>query len=247
MRNVAPSRALVRRSYQWLTVAFLVIAVAIFMAIFGLALYQIPLVSKSHDAYPFFNAGRGVLFVGGVILGGVGVGMAIRAVTWKVDNDVAKLLGDELSRHLDKQYALIRNINRRQLGYIDAVLLGPPGVLVFRVLNLKGKFLNEKAKWLKADKSGQWIPMRLNPSQQVIDDIKSLKQYLATKGLQDIPIFGAIVFIHDDPVVHLTLKEPAVLATHLSSLYRRLQVNYFAKERIDQKLVNQIFNELYEA
>lgn len=246
MRNVAPSRALVRRSRQLLAVTFLVIAVAIFMAIFGLALYQIPLVSSTNDAYPVFNLGRGVLFIGGVIMGLVGIGLAIRAVTWKVDNDVARILGDELAQKLDKRYYLIRNISRRQLGYIDAVLIGPSGVLVFRVLDMKGKFLNEKAKWMKAAKDGHWSPMRKNPSEEVIADIKSMKQYLELKGFEDIPVFGAIVFIEDDPIVHLTVKEPAVLATHLSSLYRRLQANYLAKERIDQKIVNQIFDELYE-
>lgn len=246
MRNVAPYRALVRRSRQLLAITFLVIAVAIFMAILGLALYQIPLVSESHNAYDFFNLGRGILFVGGVILGLIGIGMAIRAVTWKVDNDVAKLIGDVLAENLDKRYALIRNISRRKLGYIDAVLIGPSGVLVFRALSIKGKFLNEKAKWLKADQSDHWSPMRFNPSEDVIADIKNMKAYLESKGFEEAPIFGAVVFVHDDPIVHLTLKEPVVIATHLSSLYRRLQANYLAKERIDQKVVNQIFDQLYE-
>lgn len=232
MRNLAPSRALVRRSRRLLEIAFVVVAMGIFLAIVGLALYVVPLTASSGTAFEIFNAGRGVLFVGGVLMGLSGIAMAIRAVTWKVENDLARTTGDILARHLDEHFTFIRNISRRSLGYIDAILVGKPGVLVFRIVDFEGAYFNERGKWLKESR-GDWRPMRTNLTQEALDDIRSLKEYLEQRDIF-VPIFGVVVFINDPPFAQFELKDPVIPVAHLSQLHERLQRNYLARDRIEQ-------------
>lgn len=247
MRNVAPSRVIVRRSRQLLQISFLLVTAGIFLAIFGLALYAVPLASSGSPSYNALNAGRGVLFVGGIVAGVAGLALAIRAVTQRTENDLALITGQRLAVQLSDQYTFIRNISKRGLGYIDAVLVGPAGVLVFRIVDLEGSFLNEAGNWLKEGRPGDWKAMTfVNPTRDAIKDIKSLREFLGERDITDVPIFGVVVFTKDDPVAQLTLKEPAVQATHLSSLYGRLQATYLAKERMDQSMIDAIVDLLYE-
>lgn len=248
MRNVAPSRAIVRRSRRLFEAAFVLVSAGIFLAIAGLAFYVVPLTSSSSTSYTVFNVGRGALFVGGVVAGFSGLGLALRAVTQRTENDLALMTGNRLALHLDDRYTFVRNLSRRGLGYIDAVLVGPAGVLVFRVVDYEGAYLNEAGNWLKADRQGNWKPMWFsNPTKDVIDDIKRLREYLGLRGITDVPVFGVVVFTKDDPISVLTLKDPIIPATHLSSLFARLQKNYLAKDRMDPPLIESIVRLLYEA
>ena len=163
MRNVAPSHALVRRSRQLLLLAFLVVAIGTFLAVIGLALFILPFAPLGNDAY---NVTSGVVFIAGVVIGLAGLGLGVRAVTWRTENDLALIAGQFLEQHLDNQYTLIRNISKIGLGYIDAVLVGPQGVLVLRILDNEGTFFNERSQWLKQVKSGEWSPMRFNPTRR---------------------------------------------------------------------------------
>lgn len=246
MLHVSPSGALARRSRRLLEIAFVITLAGIFIGVVGLALYVVPLTSKTSSLYTTFNLGRGVLFLGGGGLAVTGIIMAVRAATWKRENPLAKLAGDVLQRHLDSQYAFIRNINKREVGYIDAVLVGPAGVLVFRVVDYEGDFFNEAARWMRADKRGRWKPARIDPTCEAVADIKSLRAYLAARGLPDIPVFGVVVFTKDDPIVRLSLKDPVMPATHLSSLYARLQTSYLDKNRIEKPVVDAVVRLLYD-
>jgi hypothetical protein len=237
MENVAPLHTVARRSRALFEVAFILVTGGIFLGVLGLALYVIPF---DEDANTLLVFSRGALLILGVVAGLAGIGFAIRAATIKPENTIAYQAGEYLRRHFDESYSFIRNINRRQVGYIDAVLVGKPGILVFRVLDSQGRFLNEKSNWMRADKRGQWRPLMNNPTKEVVEDIKALRQFFADKGLAELPVFGVIVFLKDDPTVHLTLQSPVVPATHLTSLYRRLGANYLAKERIDQRTVDKI-------
>ena len=246
MRNVVPSRALARRSRQVMQLAFLAITAGLFLAVVGMAFYVVPLVSSGSTLYSIFDFGRAVLFYGGIFLIILGGLMVARAFTWRTENDLAKQTGETLAPLLDERYTFIRNISKRKVGYIDAVLVGPPGVLVLRTVDYQGRFLNEAGKWLKADKKGNWKPMRTNPTQDVVKDIQALRTYLAERSLpDDLPVFGIVVFTKDDPIAHLTLKEPVIRATHLSSLHNRLKGSYLAEDRIEPGLAAAVVRLLY--
>jgi hypothetical protein len=244
MQNVAPSRALVRRSYQLLQLAFVLTSIGIFLAVVGLALFVVPLTSegsRSANAYEWIRTG---LLCLGVLLGLGSVGLAIRAFTYKTDNTRARLVGETIAPRIDEKFTYIRNVSRWGLGYIDAVLVGPPGVLVFRILDKEGTFLNEGGRWMQWD--GQdWAVAKIDPTREVVEDIKKIREYTEKRGLDDVAVFGVIVFIKDDPIVHLTIKEPVVRPTHLSSLITRLNESYLAKDRIDTRTVRELVDMLY--
>lgn len=232
MQNVAPSHALVRRSRQLLVFAFLIVSAGVFLAVVGLAMFVFVLAPRNNDTFP--TIGR-IIFLIGVAFGIGGLAMAVRAVTWRTDNDLAKITGDFLAEHFDERFTFIRNISKIGLGYIDAVLVGPPGVLVFRILDNEGVFFNEASKWLTHNRHGEWMPMRFDPTAQIVADIKHLRQFLEKRKLSNIPVYGVIVFIRD---VALSADKPTVPPAQLLQLLDNLSTNYLAKEqRIDGSAV----------
>ncbi len=246
MENVAPSGALARRSRQWLQMAFLVVTGGVFMAVIGLALFAIPLAVPANQIYGFYNFVRTLLLAAGVIVAIIGAGLAVRAYLTRVDNDLANITGQFLGRHFDERFWFVRNISKRGLGYIDAVLVGPPGALVFRIVDYEGVYANEKGNWLTQNRSGQWIPARNNPTEEAIVDIRALREYLRQHNLPDAPVYGIVVFTKRDPVAQLVLREPAVPAAHLVNVVSVLEDNYLARDRISPATIRRIVDLIYD-
>lgn len=247
MENVAPSRSLNRRSTHLLQVGFVVLAIGVFLTIVGLLMVTIPLFPPNHSLYGLYNVAGNIVFLIGLVVALVGVGMAIRAVTRRKENDLALMTGQFLDQYLDGRYAFIRNINRSGLGYIDAVLVGPPGVLVFRILDNVGSFANETSNWLKQNATGEWVPLGFSPTKEAVDDIQSIRQYLAKRNLGDVPVFGIVVFIRDSSRVQIVEKQPVVPISLLPSLYENLGRDYLSKpDRIPQEVVTVIRRFLLE-
>jgi len=247
MENVAPSRSLNRRSTQLLQLGFVVLAVGVFLTIVGLLMVTIPLFPPNHSLYGLYNIVGDLVFVIGLIVALVGVAMAIRAVTRRRENDLALVTGQFLSQFLDGRYTFIRNINRAGLGYIDAVLVGPPGALVFRILDNTGAFANETSNWLKQNQTGEWVPLGFSPTKQAVEDIQSVRQYLARRNLADVPVFGIVVFTRDSSRVQVVEKNPVVPISLLPSLYDNLGRDYLSKpDRIPQEIVTAIRRFLLE-
>jgi hypothetical protein len=245
MHNVAPTRALTRRSQQVLTLALVVAAVGIFLTVLGILLQVVEFVVPTNAGYGLYNAIRTlILAVGVILLVGVVI-MVIRAYTWKTDNDLAQITGSFLSRQLDDRFTLIRNVSKRQIGYVDAVLVGPPGVLVFRILNEAGVFANEGPNWLKQDvRSGEWKPSPVQPTKECVADIEKINQFLTARAI-NVPVYGVVVFTQDPPTTQLKAREPVVPITPLSMLVVNLQNNYLAADRIDPNTVNTVVGALY--
>jgi len=245
MRNVAPSRALSRRSNQLLTIAFFVGAAGIFVVTVGIALFVVQFAAPANPGYGTYLFIRGMVLAIGFVIILVAFGLAIRALTWKKDNDLAIVTGRYLEQYLNDRYTFIRNVSKREIGYVDAVLVGPPGVLVFRILKDRGIFANEGPNWLKQNQKGEWLPAGINPSREAIADIRKMREFLAKKNLGEIPVYGVVVFINEPPYTQLMAKEPTVPISHLQSLNNNLQNNYLAKDRIDLNAVNAIVRLLY--
>ena len=118
------------------------------------------------------------------------------------------------------------------------MLLGPPGVLVFRILEDAGNLANEGANWMMQNKDGLWAPFRINPTKQAVEDIQSLRNYLTKKGLGEVPVFGIIVFTAGPGVVQIAEKESLVPISHLHSLVQNLGKQFLTKtDRIPQEMV----------
>lgn len=239
MENIAPARALARRSYNLLQLAFVVVAIGIFVSIVALLGFAIPPIPPSHPQFGLFSFGRTVLLTIGIATGLLGLVMAIRAFTRRQDNNLALIAGDFLAPLFDGRYSFIRNLNRAGLGYIDAVMIGPPGALVFRILDNTGNLANEAAEWMKHNAAGEWVPLGFSPSRQAVEDIDHLRTYLEKRGL-DVPVFGVVLFIGDTSTVTIAERGPAVPVSHLTTLTTNLQPNYLANtNRVPQAVVTQ--------
>ncbi|NWG17093.1 MAG: NERD domain-containing protein [Chloroflexi bacterium] len=237
MENVAPARALARRSYQLLQLGFVVAAIGIFLSLIALLGFAIPPIPPGHAQFGLYDFGRKALLIVGMAVGILGLALAIRAVTRRRENDLALITGDFLSSSLDERFSFIRNINRPGLGYIDAVLVGPPGALVFRILDRQGNLANEAAEWLKMTGSNQWTPLGFSPTREAVEDVEHLRAYLAKRGFADVPVYGVIVFTGDETVVQIAQQSPVVPISHLNTLVENLRGSYLANEnRIPQQL-----------
>lgn len=249
MENIAPVRALNRRSTQLLQIAFIVLAVGILLAVIGALFQTILLIPRTHPLFSLYEFAGGVLLVGGVIAILAAIAMVIRAFTRRKENDLALITGDVLNQtnFFDGRYSYIRNINRPGLGYIDAVLVGPPGALVFRILDDTGNFANEGANWMKQNGQGEWVPYRINPTKQAIDDVQHLRDHLTKKRLETVPVFGVIVFTAGPNMAQVAEQAPVMPISHLHTLIQNLGKEYLANtDRIPQEAVTAVRRLLLE-
>ena len=246
MHNVVSARALARRSRQLLTLALVVGSIGAFIIAIGVLLYVIPLVADGAEGFGLYNLTRIGLLGIGILIFLLGIGLAVRAVTWRTDNDLAQLTARVLETQLDARYTFIRNVSRREIGYVDAVLIGPPGVLVFRILDHRGVFANEGADWLTQNRRGDWSPWGISPTKQVVADIQKMRDYLARYNLGDVPVYGVIVFTREAPETQLMAKTPVVPLTPLSTLLANLRDTYLAKDRIDAPRIAASVRMLYQ-
>lgn len=246
MASVAPSRAIARRSYGALLLAVVITLLGLLGAVVGVLLRTIPLVLQTSSSYGLYVlAHSALLFLGVVSIIG-GIALAIRALTWKPDNALAIRVGRNLSQFLDGDYTFIRNISRFSIGYVDAVLVGPPGVLVFRITERGGIFFNEGKKWLRQKDKGEWATMRWSPTQETIDDVIKLREFFQARGLKDIPVFGVVVFTEDEPRTIVSVENPTVPVMQPEALSYGLNGYYFGKDRIQTEAVLRIVDYLYQ-
>ncbi len=246
MQNVAPTRRLSRRSRDMLVAAGLVFLVGAGAVVAGIALHILNLVIASNPGAGLYDLIRKALLSLGIGLMVSSFLMALRAITWKTDNQLAWQLGERLAAHLDHNHVFIRNISKRSTGYVDAVLVSKHGILVLRISGRKGSFGNDKGHWLKRRRTGAWMPMRWNPTQQAVRSQNRIRAFLHDRGLQDLPLFAVIVFTREAPSVELTLNDPAVPVAYASQLLKRLRDTYFAQHRLDAKTVQRVVNLLYQ-
>lgn len=246
MRNVVPRVALARRSRNLLLGSILIFLLGVVAIVIAFFMQTVPLVVPANPNYGLYTAARSGLFVLGGILLLLAVIAAIRALTWKQDNALAEAIGDALLDFLDERYVYIRNVSRSALGYIDAVLVGPPGVLVFRITQRSGVFYNEGARWLKQRDKGAWHTLRWSPTKEVVVDVEKVRQFLEARSLPDVPVFGVIVFTEEEPATLVTTDQPVVPVLQPHELSYGLEDTYFSKkDRIDQLTANKSATLLY--
>jgi len=245
MLNIAPSRSLSRRSRNLLVVGFTVLSVGLFVFAIGSFFFFVPtFFGPDTTGEQIQNALGVILIVAGSAASLVGLTLILRALTRRRENDLAFITGEYLNDYLDERYNFIRNINQPDLGYIDAILVGPPGVLVFRILEQAGELLNEKGGWVRRNGRGNWVPMQVNPTKEAIVDIKAMRAYLERQGFKKPKVFGVVVFTTEPPELVIELQSPVVPVSHLSALVDVLRENYLAAERMSENRIEKITTSL---
>ncbi|MCU0511093.1 MAG: NERD domain-containing protein [Anaerolineae bacterium] len=245
MQNVVPSSGLARRSWNVLYGAGLLLLIGLLVAIAGAFLFAVPLVVPTNAAFSAYNTVRTIMIPAGIVVVLLALLLALRAVTWKRDNPLAALTGERLAAFLDARYVFIRNVSRVSLGYVDAVLVGPAGVLVFRITDRTGILFNEGAGWIRQRDRGQWVTMRWNPTRETADDVQRLREWLRVRGLPDVPVFGVIIFTKEMPEAQVTAQNPLVPVVYLSEISYALSDSFFARDRLDAATASKIALLLY--
>jgi hypothetical protein len=251
MRNVAPSRSLVRRANQVKTLAFVVGAAGIFALAVGILFNAVPLVAVENPGFGLYNFVRGLALFAGVIMIVAALAMGIRAFTWKVDNDLAIEVGRILSPNLNDDYTLIRNISKLAIGYVDAALVGPPGVLIFRLFDGAGSFINEGENWMRVKGRTQTgapdvAPLSFSPTRQTQADMDKVAAYLKRHNLSDVPIFGMVVMMKNPPAARIErLIAPQLPVTQLPELWQTLQRAYLIHAELDKPKADAVVRALY--
>jgi len=240
MLNTAPSRSLARRTRQLALFSFLSLATGVFLLSVGVLLFLIPFAGEGTTGATIQRLISILLFVlgGAAIL--LGLFYMVRAVIRRRENDLAALTGEHLSQYLDERYKFIRNINRPVLGYIDAVLVGPPGILVFRILDVEGSFINNGSNWARRNRSGEFMPWGTNPTHEAVVDVRAVRDFLKGNQIPKQEVFGVVVFIEDEPQVTFQTEKPVVPVTHLTQLLDTLKAGYLTQERMDRRMVERI-------
>jgi hypothetical protein len=248
MNNIVPRLELSRRQRQWIVVGMVIAVFGGFVGMIWLAMTVIPLVVEANPGYGAFIFARGLALFVAIVALVVGVVVVVRGVTWRGENEQAKMIGRAIAPNLDERYTFIRNVNKFGLGYIDAVLLGPPGVLVFRVLSDEGSFLNEGSSWAKKNRNGEYMPLSYNPTTQCLTDVRSLAEFYERRGILNPAqiVFGVVVFTHDPSRVELRVQQPEVPVAHINTVLNTLATTYFAQERLDARAVKRLVDLLHE-
>lgn len=225
MQNINPSANITRRGRYYLFmggIAFFGGAIAITLSV---VFIYFPLwASFLFNLFQIFLAISGVV---GVI---IGIFAIVRGLTLQKDNPLAYAVGEGLGQFLDGRYTYLRNVSKRGVGYIDAVLVGPPGALVFRIVDYTGSWINERAEWRVVTRDGKLRSAHTNPTREAVRDVYALRRHLAKRGLEKVPVYAIVVFT--SPNVTLKASGPVVPICEIPTLYQIMRRDYLTDERI---------------
>ncbi|NDJ85341.1 MAG: NERD domain-containing protein [Chloroflexi bacterium] len=227
MQNINSSKNVNRRGRFYLLMGLFVTLGGLFAVIIGVLLFLLPVLGTD------LSTPVGIcLNIFGFPLTFVGLGLMFRGSTLQKDNPLAYEVGESMRSFLgsDARYTYVRNLSRRTLGYIDGVLVGPPGVLVLRTVDHKGEWHNERAEWRVRDKKGRLRPASDNPTRECARDVYALRKFLAKRGLDQVPVYGVVVFVSDR--VKLRGQGSIIPIAEKHTLFQILSRNYLSDERI---------------
>jgi hypothetical protein len=247
MQRIALKNKLSRRAQTLVILGGMLGLFGLALVVLGLVMLGIPFVVPSNPSYGVYVLVRNVVIVLGMIVALLAVGVAVRGFTLRTENAPATRVGQLLAAILESEYTYIWSISQLRIGYIDGVLVGPPGVLVFRITDETGVFFNEGMGWLKSARPDQWATMRWNPSQEVLADVRKLGAYLEKQGVQDPPVFGMVLFTAEPARAVITLRNPQIPVAHASAFTRSVAGNYFERQRLAPQDVQKVVQILRNA
>lgn len=241
MKNINPSKQVNRRGRFYLFLGLFLSLIGLIMVASGVLLLLLPVLGTSLSTPVALLA----IIVGG-IMALTGIGLMFRGTTLKKDNMPAYDVGETMRPFLgtDARYTYMRNISKRGLGYIDAALVGPPGVLVFRTVDYKGEWINEGVYWKVKSKNGRIRPSNNNPTRECAKDVYALRKFLSKHNLSRVPVYGVVVFTSDR--VTLRGQAPVVPIAEKHTLYQILSQDYLREDRINSPQIRKVVDVLVD-
>lgn len=234
MQNLNPSRIIARRGRDLMVVGALLLLVGMLAGSIGL--FTLLLFSTQLLGLIIILIALAAFFAG--------IGFMVRGLTLRTENIPAAQVAESLSRELDGQYALIRNVSRRGLGYMDAVLIGPAGVLIFRIHDKPGDYLNEGGDWLERKPGKPYTLTNLNLTSEVVNDVHALRKYFTERKLAHVPVYALVVFTHPNALI--TARQPRVPIAQLATLPTVLKGDFLLANRIDAPTAKAAVAALYQ-
>jgi hypothetical protein len=239
MQNLNPSHSMTRRSRYYLSMGCLgffggAIAIALFVLFIFVPLWE----SLAFTVFQIFLLLMGLAFLG------LGLAGIVRSQMLQKENPLAYAVGEGLGQFLDGRYTYLRNISKRGVGYIDAVLVGPPGALVFRVVDYTGTWINERADWRIIGKNGKLRNAGTNPTRECAKDVYSLRKFFARRGFANMPVYGIVVFT--EPNVKLSADGPVIPIAEIPTLYQIMRRDFLTNERVTQPTVKKTVDALLD-
>jgi hypothetical protein len=147
----------------------------------------------------------------------------------------------ELKRLLDRRWKLFRNVVvPGSDADIDAVLVGPTGVLAFEIKAYSGNFRVRGSQW-HYRASGGWRPVDVNPIKQAAWNRQRLARYLNDKHRNDeIPISVMIVLGREPQ--NIQLFKPSVYIVPRLGLLERSLTSYLAQPALPNHTVQVVMH-----
>ncbi len=238
MRNISPTQAMARRSRRLLISGMIVLLIGLVFLSLGMLAIVIPLYRA-----PWYDMLKMGLLLAGGLVSLVGSGLIVRGMRTPRDNPQALRMAQFLEPILDYRYTFIRNISRRGLGYVDALLVGPNCVLVFYFFTRHGEYFSERNVWFDRG-NNKLRPSDVNPTQEAAKDVMALRDFLTTCDLASVPVYAVVVLAHNDTIV--VAKQPVIPVTHMPGVQEALRDNYLSQERISQRQVHKTVEAILE-
>lgn len=239
MQNINPSNNVNRRGRFYVVMGIMTGLGGLLACAMGVLFFLLPILGSS-----FSTPAAICLNVVGLPLALAGAFFIFRGWTLKKDNMVAYDVGEAMRSWTDNRYTYIRNVSRRKLGYIDGVLVGPPGVLVLRTVEFPGEWINERTEWRYRNKQGKLRAAPTNPTRECAHDVYALRHFLAERRLNNIPVFGLVVFANDN--TKLSGQGPVVPITQKDKIFQILSRDYLQEERIKATQIRATVDALIE-
>ncbi|MBK9123355.1 MAG: hypothetical protein IPM16_09590 [Chloroflexi bacterium] len=241
MKSVSGGRAITRQAYQFSVFGFGGVAFGVFLIVLGAFLSRVPLAAPGSADAATLQTIVSIAQAVGVVAVILGIAAIARGLTFKRKSPLTERVAAVLSGALGDEYVLFRGLNTVRLGYIDAVLIGPPGVLVFRIVEGGGTLLVEGDRWLRPGRIGDWVPAGINATHECIVDMRAVRNHLARKNVPTEYIFGVAVIVGD---ARITEKASVLPSVTVEQLVSRLKAGYMAKQRIDPPTASAIIAQL---
>lgn len=136
-------------------------------------------------------------------------GMLQFGLSWPRELEVQKAIASYFDRQLEKGYTLIRNMPLGASGIvIPMILLGPAGIFVISVANLKGRYEAAGETW-NVDSGKGFKPAPVNLVQNTLRMARALQVYIERQGTK-LPAEIEPVLIAGDPGLHIESNHPAI-------------------------------------
>jgi hypothetical protein len=251
-------RSYSERQQSWLTFLDGLVTGLTFAAVIFLAIYLIRSFSTPHpeakNLATSFSTPIGTL----IVVLAVGLTIFVGWLATSVPEQISKRLTKQIEEYrrgqegedrvveliiqaLDGNWHLFRNISLpgRNRGDLDLVLVGPPGVWVLEVKNLRGEYRNIEDRW-EYRRGKRWTTAKTNPSRQVRSDAIRLANFLKADHL-NLYVNDAVVWANQE--TPLIVDNPSVavwiyqrLADELGNIWQVEKLSKAEREKITAKL-----------